>query len=209
MGESIPKNLFALLTRNIANEGLRDHLECEKRCQQILNELKTEADIDFVSRHETGHFIHTVALGLHVNFPLAEIKMHPPAVEYEDGEFSYNLGYVYSPFDHKKQPWTVDIIELLADIAVAGEVYTDSKRGTQWDINHFHDYYRDALQALHDTPGFYEANDFLETAKITVKNRIPKFDSKAKQQSAHYKATELRLFLDYIRSDGSLDIQKS
>src|SRR5258706_5404491 len=202
MGD-IPENLLSLLTRDIPAE-LRDHEDCLKMCREVLSELATPEDIEATCFHETGHFIYTVALSIVVQFPEEQLVMHGPQVTYENDDFGWALGSVQSPYDSSKIPFTTEIVEHLARVAVAGGVYArkygqsaDKSKGVRGDIRKFNDYYRLALQTLHKDPAFLEASEYIEDAEKKVAEKRPVFEQYAKNKMIEYKQAQFLPFLAY------------
>jgi hypothetical protein len=208
---SVPSELIAILTREVPEERRNDP-KCLEACLAVLRQLATPELIEGVCFHETGHFIHAVSLGVKAGFGPDEITMHGPRVIHHANpnamqeEFEPSPGMISTPFKQMGIPRTAKILELLANIAVAGGVFAGKfrnqpTRGTSGDRDAFEDYYREALKTtLKNEKNLPECSQFLKDATTTVSKELDEsqeLQSLAKQIAEDYKLRFFQPFLDY------------
>jgi hypothetical protein len=215
ISNGVPKHLFDLLTVKVP-EGLREHADCIKACEDVLNELKTSTDIDAVCVHEAGHFIFAIKFGVVVGFEQSQIQMQPPFVEHYvdlDGvdRFSPVPGSISTPFESAKTKWTLEKIWNAAQVAVAGGVFAGKiadrpDKGVAGDKELFKTYYRLAHRTLHSEPKFLEYSEYWTKASEFVREfleEIPVMTQQAEQIAESYKVTHFGPYLAHCAASSA------
>lgn len=212
----IPKHLIDLLTVEVP-DGLKEHEDCIKAYQAVLNELKTPHDIFAVCVHEGGHFIYAMKLGAITGFEASQITMRPPLIEHTtdfDGNnyFSPVPGSIHTPFNGRTIDWTIEVLEAAAEVAVAGGVFAGKladrpEKGIAGDRELLKNYYRLALKTLHSNPLLPEFSDLWKEAKTRVERTVDVhtvFLEQAKSIGENYRASHFGPYLAFCSKNSGV-----
>jgi hypothetical protein len=212
--KGVPQHLFDLLTADLPNE-LKEHDECFRACQNVLNELASPEDIHAVCVHEAGHYVYAVKFGMIVGFKSEQIEMCPPRVEHyldiwdnNRDRFQAVPGSIRTPFEAKKTQWTLLKIWNAAQVAVAGSVFAGKitnhpNKGIAGDKELFETYYRLAQPALHKNPRFLEYSEYWRDATNDVEKALaeyPVLESQATALAENYASNHFVPYLSYCDS---------
>jgi hypothetical protein len=212
-------DVHALLTQGVPEINRKDK-DCMDAYVKVLRELNTPERIEGVCIHEAGHFIYAERLGIKIGFGPNDIIMHGPRIIHTPNpdafhfEFEPSPGMVETPLQKMGVPLTIGIMEMLADISVAGSVFAgrffrQSKRGIAGDSRTFEAYYRIALNgSIPDIKNHLECSGFLRRARMKVTRELrtdAEMQSLAKKIAQDYKSREFEPYLEFCRLVNDFD----
>lgn len=173
--------------------------------------VSTREKVEAVCLHEAGHFAESVKLGVMVGFKESDIGYHAPRVIYcpaniEPEKFEPNPGSIYTPFNAQEIIWTLEILQQVARVAVAGGVYAhvlasrpiDEGTGGDWEL--YKTYYRIAHKTLYADPKLLIATELWDWATTEVQCDLEKeseLKDRARKKASQFTRDYYRPFLEF------------